>query len=328
MNLYLEIGEKRPDGYHEAISILHALDLHDTIEMRLLPAETGTATATTAAGDAHVSGLAEADAAAVRDAAEAGARGLQVAIEVETAPGIPPLDIRPEDNIMFKALHRLAAALGRAENERIEIRAQKEIPFQAGLGGGSSNAAAVLAGAALLWGVPRDEARLEEVARTLGADVPFFLRGACDCLLGAGDVHDHALEPLQSPLCLIKPAGGVSTAAAYQAFDAAPVRLAPSDHECALAAAHAGDVPLRNNLFEAAMAVQPQIAQLEDWLEEQRSSVPGMGDLLISGSGSALFVCCETPEAAERLAHRAQDAGYWAKASRFSAQRAEASSIL
>ena len=83
------------------------------------------------------------------------------------------------DNLAFKAADRLSRAVGRDLPEAIQLRIEKHIPAQGGLGGGSSNAAAVLVGLAKAWGLAADDERVADVARSLGADVAFFLHGGC-----------------------------------------------------------------------------------------------------------------------------------------------------
>ena len=285
VNLFLDIGEVRPDGYHEAVSIMHALLLHDVLHLRLAPA---------------------------REA------GLSVDLTCRSRGGVAPLDVAPEDNIVTKAVRQFAQALERNVDETVAVHVEKRIPAQAGLGGGSSDAVAALVGVARLWGVSEDDPRIEEVARSLGADVPFFLRGGCACFTGVGDVFSHELAPSNACVALIKPEGGVSTSAAYRAFDDCPQRIAPADRQTALDARHASDVPLRNNLTVASEQLLPALAEVHAW-------VNGHADVqaaLMSGSGSAVFAVCPSFDAAARVAAQAQARGWWARATMFAPVRA------
>ena len=119
-------------------------------------------------------------------------------------------DLASDDNIASKAV-RACAALGR-DDAGIEIRIEKNIPRKAGLGGGSSDAAAALVGAARLWGIDPNDPAIEQTARQLGSDVAFFLHGGCSCYEGTGDVFIRAVEPSKRSVALVKPEGGVSTA--------------------------------------------------------------------------------------------------------------------
>ena len=193
-------------------------------------------------------------------------------------------------------------------------------PPAGGRGGGSPHPAAALVGLAQLWGLPADDPRIEEVARTLGADVPFFLHGGCAVLDGAGDALVRELAPMGSPVVLVKPAGGVSTAAAYRAFDEHPVPVDPRDRDAALAAASAQDVPLCNNLAAASESLLPALADVRAWAEV----CPEVRQALMSGSGSAVFALCDTFEAAGRAAAQARMRGWWAHATMFGRARAAA----
>ena len=290
VNLFLGIGDRRPDGYHEALSVMHALTMHDVLRMRLAPAGSD------------------------------GSGSLSVALDCRVAEGLPPLDVPPEDNIVSRAIRRLAEAVGRNEDEQVSVLLEKRIPAEAGLGGGSSDAAAALVGLAQLWGLPADDPRIEEVARTLGADVPFFLHGGCAVLDGAGDALVRELAPMGSPVVLVKPAGGVSTAAAYRAFDEHPVPVDPRDRDAALAAASAQDVPLCTTLAAASESLLPALADVRAWAEV----CPEVRQALMSGSGSAVFALCDTFEAAGRAAAQARMRGWWAHATMFGRARAAA----
>lgn len=285
VNLFLDIGQRRPDGYHEAISIMHALTLRDVLHMSAAPQRAG---------------------------------GLDINLECIARGGLPPLDVPTERNIVSKAVRALARRIGRDEPETVTVRLEKHVPSEAGLGGGSSDAAAALVGAARLWGLAPDDPRIEEVARGLGADVAFFLHGGCACFDGVGDAFVHELEPMGSYAVLVKPEVGVSTAEAYRAFDAHPERIADSDRAQALAARRACDVPLRNNLASASESLVPLLAEVRAWMEAQ----DGVDRALMSGSGSAVFAPCRSFQAASRIAAGAHARGWWARATMFGPVRA------
>lgn len=121
------------------------------------------------------------------------------------------LAVPAADNLAFKAADRLSRAVGRDLPEAIQLRIEKHIPAQGGLGGGSSNAAAVLVGLAKAWGLAADDERVADVARSLGADVAFFLHGGCALLGGVGEVLQRRLETSRRSVVLVKPAEGVCT---------------------------------------------------------------------------------------------------------------------
>ena len=255
VNLVLAVGEKQESGFHEVQTIMHSLALHDTLSMRRFDDE--------GSGD-----------------------GLQVMLKCESSFTIDPLLIKAEENIAYKAVVELAKALGRTQDETIEMILNKVIPAEAGLGGGSSNAAAALVGAATLWGVGVEDERVQEVASRLGADVSFFLKGGCARLSGKGDVFEAQLEPRSGFVLLVRPDAGVSTGKAYAAFDEDPV-LPSSEYLSSIAALDAAvDVSLYNNLEKAACSVTPVVAQVLEW----GRAAAGEENVVLCGSGSA--VCC------------------------------------
>lgn len=255
VNLVLAVGEKQESGFHEVQTIMHSLALHDTLSMRRFDDE--------GSGD-----------------------GLQVMLKCESSFTIDPLLIKAEENIAYKAVVELAKALGRTQDETIEMILNKVIPAEAGLGGGSSNAAAALVGAATLWGVGVEDERVQEVASRLGADVSFFLKGGCARLSGKGDVFEAQLAPRSGFVLLVRPDAGVSTGKAYAAFDEDPV-LPSSEYLSSIAALDAAaDVSLYNNLEKAACSVTPVVAQVLEW----GRAAAGEENVVLCGSGSA--VCC------------------------------------
>ena len=116
VNLQLEIGERRTDGFHQAKSIMQALTLHDMVTVVL---DDGV--------DAYLS--------------PDGFSDFAIDVTCTTFEGIPELDVAPESNIAYKAAAALAEKLGH-EQGHISIHIEKHIPFEAGLGGGAANAAA------------------------------------------------------------------------------------------------------------------------------------------------------------------------------------------
>ena len=283
VNLVLAVGEKQESGFHEVQTIMHSLALHDTLSMRRFDDE--------GSGD-----------------------GLQVMLKCESSFTIDPLLIKAEENIAYKAVVELAKALGRTQDETIEMILNKVIPAEAGLGGGSSNAAAALVGAATLWGVGVEDERVQEVASRLGADVSFFLKGGCARLSGKGDVFEAQLEPRSGFVLLVRPDAGVSTGKAYAAFDEDPV-LPSSEYLSSIAALDAAaDVSLYNNLEKAACSVTPVVAQALEW----GRAAAGEENVVLCGSGSA--VCCifDSYQTACEASVEARKHEWWTRVTSFS----------
>ena len=186
------------------------------------------------------------------------------------------------------------------------------------MGGGSSDAAAALVGAARLWGIPEDDPLIEEAAHELGSDVAFFLHGGCACFTGTGELFDHELEVMKKPLVLVKPESGVSTAEAYRTFDGNPQKVDKDAAAAAEAAQTACDVPLVNNLSPAAESVLPELADVRAWLHRQA----GVEASLLCGSGSTTFAVCRDFNVACSVAAAAQSRGWWARTTMFGSLKA------
>lgn len=196
----------------------------------------------------------------------------------------------PYRNTLRAAAERYRALTGRGAR----IHVYKRIPAEAGLGGGSADAAAVLRGMQRLYG-EAEERDLYDIALRVGADVPFCLQGGLCRAQGVGEV----LTPfrLGAPLHLVlaKPAAGVSTRALFERLNL-PQPL--PDTARAMAALSSGDVralgPLLCNALQAeAEALVPEIGTLR-----QRLLALGALGACMTGSGSAVFGLFETAEAA------------------------------
>ena len=125
-----------------------------------------------------------------------------------TAPDVPT----DGTNLALRAALALRDVAGSSRGVRITL--EKRIPVSAGLGGGSTDAAAVLFGLSRLWGLRWPTARLAEVGVTLGMDVPFFLHGGAALGTGRGE-HLEALAGCALGLVLVNPGVGASTAEIY-----------------------------------------------------------------------------------------------------------------
>jgi len=190
---------------------------------------------------------------------EAGSR-LEVIDEVRWSGPVDPGEVPASHRIPEGSGNLVVRAL-EAAGRRAAVRLRKRIPAGAGLGGGSSDAAAVLR-----WAGVADPA----VALRLGADVPFCLVGGRALVGGVGEI----VEPLpfeRATFLLCTPPMGVSTAAAYRAFD----DLGPG----------APDPQRRNDLEHAALAVEPRLALWRDLLLQVSGHRPQL-----AGSGSTWFV--------------------------------------
>lgn len=194
-------------------------------------------------------------------------------------PGVPT----DASNLAFKAAALLAPL---APGQGVHIELVKTIPAQGGLGGGSSNAAAVLAGLNHLWRLNLSRTELAQLAASLGSDVPFFLWGGTALGTGRGEHIEPLAVHVDASLAVVVPPFGLSTPLVYgnyrQQADAAKgacSRLV----ETLAARQELNNQMLYNDLQEAAFSLRPELASLYRALAG--SGLP----ILLSGSGSSLF---------------------------------------
>lgn len=222
----------------------------------------------------------------------------------------PPLDVPTEKTVCYRAVRSLAWAVGREPAVRVTV--SRAIPDGSGFGGASSDAAAVLLCLCELWGIDPHDPRVVTAARATGADVAFFLDPRPTLLAGVGDEPVEVFDAVPAmPVVLARPVGeGVSTPAAYAAFDVNPQHLPSSDALCeALRAGDAASIAanLANNLAPAARALNAPAAEVEAWLRER----PGVLGAQITGSGAASFAICESATSAQAVAKAAKAHGWW-----------------
>jgi len=272
VNLGLRVVGRRNDGYHEIESLFVPLDLADGVAL-------------------HV------------ESASAPSVSLELAGDDVGAP-------RGEENLALRAARTFLEQAGIFA--RVEIGLTKHTPGAAGLGGGSSDAAAVLR--ALLRAFPDafGEEAFEALALSLGADVPYFLDPRPAWVTGIGELCEpvHGLPPLT--LLLANPGEPLATTDVFGAYDAlaeTPARATgPPDGLAALATDDAAlAARLHNDLEAAAVRLCPPIARLRSRLLESGARAVGM-----SGSGATLFGVFADRAAAEASARRLEGAeGGW-----------------
>jgi 4-diphosphocytidyl-2-C-methyl-D-erythritol kinase len=255
VNLFLEVLRRRPDGYHDLATLMVAVGLFDTLEIKDDPS---------------------------------GAIRLQ---------SDHPTLSTGSDNLVWRAADLLRRHTGHPGGARIFLR--KRVPLQAGLGGGSSDGAAALAGLNRLWRLGLPVAELARLGAALGSDVPFFLHGPAAWCTGRGEVVGPLT--LGGPLhfVLACPPVGLSTA---EVFREGVVPDAPLSGDDVRRAAQAGDSErvgrlLHNRLQAPAERLCPPVAVLR-----QRILALGAAGALMSGSGSTVFALCRSPAEALRVA--------------------------
>ena len=214
-------------------------------------------------------------------------------------PSVPSND----GNLVMKAAKAFEAATG--VRCKCAISLKKVIPHGAGLGGGSSDAAMTLLGLNKLHDHPLGVEALQNLAASLGSDIPFFLTaGACRCT-GRGE----KIKPIPSPpalsVLLLKPFFGVETTDAYarwkQSFEMPGIRYTPQQVQ---------GISLVNDLERPVFEKHRFLAELKQWLLERRETAAA----LMSGSGSTVFAVLHDGADANALAKSARaelDPGLW-----------------
>jgi 4-diphosphocytidyl-2-C-methyl-D-erythritol kinase len=246
LNLFLHITGRRSDGYHLLQSVFMLIDWCDTLHFELRT-------------DGRIS----------REDLETDGHTVEAL---------------PADDLAVRAARALRAACGTSLG--VHIGLQKRIPSQAGMGGGSSDAASCLLALQRLWGVRLPPQELHALALSLGADVPFFLSGGHAWVEGIGE----KITPLALPsarFLVVKPAAGLPTQGIFSApglkrdTETATIQGFAANAEGQSKSFDFGFG--RNDLQPVAQEMCPQIGQSLDWLKSRH--LQGR----MTGSGSAVF---------------------------------------
>ncbi len=261
INLWLEVLGRRPDGYHDLSTLMIPLDWGDDIIL------------------------------------EIGCAGISLMCTDKTLG-------EDDRNLAFRAarvfFHHLKERRG---NQECGVRVQlvKRIPIGAGLGGGSSDAAAVLRGLNILLEKPFEKRELMHMALSLGADVPFFIEARPALATGVGEKlrflktegKDAEIPPLW--FVIVKPDFEISTREAYS-----KIKLTRKKDRISIACLQGSRMRLRevirNDLEQFALLAHPEIGLIKRTLIEK-----GAVAALMTGSGSAVFGVCENEVEAIRI---------------------------
>lgn len=270
VNLGLHVLTRRGDGYHEIDTLMAKVELSDTLTLR--PAEGG------------VTGT----------------------IEMAAGPGFEQPLTMDDSNLVVQAVRRYLEAIGRTSG--VHVTLQKRIPIAAGLGGGSSDAAAALVGVARLFPASVD---LASLGLELGSDVPFFLQGASAARArGRGEKLTPVTVP-QVPLVLANPGIPISASEAYSRLQNFTSRLDPAELVTQL---ERGEEPgWRNALQPGVMLEHPEVRAALMALRDA-----GLRGACMSGSGATCFGVADSQAAAAAVADELRDAhpDWWVAATR------------
>ena len=190
-----------------------------------------------------------------------------------------------EKNIAYRAAMLFYKATGISDGVHIHI--EKNIPSEAGLGGGSADGGAVLKGMNEHYGYPLSNEKLIDLGTTLGADVPFFIMGGTALATGIGEVLTPIESKIKTHVLIVKPPVGVSTPWAYKMLDEAP--FTPTDVDKTLLAIENGDIDSlcssMGNVFE--QVVEKEYPEISD-MKKKMLTLGAKGSMM-SGSGTAVF---------------------------------------
>lgn len=225
-----------------------------------------------------------------------------------------------EDNLVYRTAHLLQSCSSKKVGARIHLN--KVIPQQAGLGGGSSDAGAVLLALNKYWDLAMDHMLLTAIASDIGSDIPFFLGGNSAVVFGRGE----AVMPLQhNTICnlvLAKNNAGLSTGKVYQQYVA---EMSGTEKLLNTISGHCGVkealeqnnyaalcANLYNDLEKPAMELLPELK-----VERESMIAAGCDGVVLCGSGSAFCGICRDEEAARSAAVQLQSSFSWVCATAF-----------
>lgn len=277
VNWTLKILGQRSDGFHEIESVQAAISLWDTLRLRMAGAGGGVCLR-------------------VHEASCWPPPGGRVAGE-EALPA-------DERNLVVRALRLLERAAGISLAADVELI--KRIPRQAGLGGGSSNAAATLLAGNRLWKLSLPGRQLAELAAELGSDVPFFLGSSPAICCGRGERLVPLRVPLRLDIVVVHPPFGLGTAEVYNRYREEAVRgegresVAGGDWQ-------AGGTWDRWRLVRQWVNdLQPVAERMTPWIGRLERAFARLNVLAhqMSGSGTAYFGICRHAAQAVQVAHR------------------------
>ncbi len=296
LNLYLHITGRRPDGYHTLDSLVAFASLADTVILDASP------------GDASPGNVSPGNVSP----------GQADAISLELSGPFAGGLTLGEDNLVIRAARALGATVGQGKAGPVHISLEKNIPLAAGLGGGSADAAATLAGLASLWGA--DDLALAAIAAGLGADVPVCMEARPTFMAGIGEVLGPKVDMPDMGVVLVNPGLALATKAVFGAFDELGDELADERGAVeyvarprpvldpvpagarTLALALAGTA---NDLTDAALSLAPVIG---DVLGEI-AALEGCRLARMAGSGPTCFGLFDDRAAARAAAQRLESLG-------------------
>ena len=278
INLYLHVTKRLANGYHALDSLIAFADIGD--EIGIIPSS-----------------------------------GFSFSVDGPMAGALHgrDLDSSPQSsNLVVKAAWRLAQAAERSPD--VAITLTKNLPAGGGIGGGSSDAAAVIWGLCQLWDIPRDAAFVKDIMIGLGADVPVCFEAMAARVKGIGDVFEPAPPLPETPIVLAYPGKPCSTVDVFRSLNIGDVQeqvALPDQFETHHDLVHFLSA-CKNDLLVPAIKIVPDIDNVLREIEGQE----GCSLARMSGSGSCCFGLFDDEDLAARaaLAIRDDNPDWWVRA--------------
>ena len=268
VNLTLDVLSKRADGYHEVSSILQMLELCEEVELKK------------------------------------NSRGIILKVDATKISGGETVP-HDEKNLAWRAAEEVQKFCGK--NLGVAISLVKKIPAQAGLGGGSADAAAVIRGMNRLYELNLTDDELCKIGAQIGSDVPFCIVGGTCLATGHGEILTRLASIKKFNVVLAKPAGEISTVWSYKTYDENPATThLPTEKIISRLEREEYDAAFKNfgNLLEdVAIKKIPAIAEYK-----KKFLAAGARVALMSGSGPTVFALTDSDQSAEKIAASVNDA--------------------
>ena len=266
INLFLEIINKRPDGYHNIESVMHTVSLFDILEFSPIRED-----------------------------------------KIELVCNDTQLSLDVKKNIVYKAAEKFKEQYNIKQG--IKIRLTKNIPMGAGLGGGSSDAAATILALNKIWNVNDNIKNLETFGAKLGADVPFFMTGGFAKISGIGDVVEKINTTLSLDFILVKPNFGVSTPYAYSKVKFPLTNIHKIDNIIN---------DLEKGVFDFESAKDLFFNRFEDFIFDEYQEIKQIKEVLedlgcaslMSGSGATVFGLVHDKESIDFILNELKKCGW------------------
>ncbi|KPJ21780.1 4-(cytidine 5'-diphospho)-2-C-methyl-D-erythritol kinase [Streptococcus phocae] len=255
INLGLDIGGKRLDGYHELSMVMMSVDLCDYVTVDHLSEDV-----------------------------------------IRLSSNCPKMPVNHKNDV-YKVARLIKEQF--SINSGVSIFLDKRIPVCAGLGGGSSDAAATIRALDTLWNLGLTRQQMINIGMQVGSDVPYCLFGGCAQVTGRGEVVRQIDGNLSSWVVLVKPEFGISTPTIFSDVECETISRVPID--CLVTAIESNDYKallsaMGNSLEDVSIAKRPLIQKIKDKMVQS-----GADAALMTGSGPTVFALCQTEKQANRV---------------------------